>query len=52
MSRQRIFITRKIPQKGLDIILAEPDIDVDIWPEKLPPSRRVLLEKVRGVTGL
>jgi lactate dehydrogenase-like 2-hydroxyacid dehydrogenase len=41
-----------VPQKGLDLILNEPDIEADIWPEELPPPREVLLEKVRGLAGL
>ena len=49
---QTVFISRVVPQKGLDLILNEPDLKAEIWPENLPPPRQVLLEKVRGVTGL
>lgn len=52
MPKQRVFITRIVPQKGLDLILSEPDIEAEVWPEELPPPREVLLEKVAGVDGL
>jgi glyoxylate reductase len=52
MSRQTVFITRIVPQKGLDLIVNEPDIEADIWPEELPPPREVLLAKVQGLDGL
>ena len=50
MERPRVFITRLIAQEALDMIgqVAE----VEIWPEELPPSYDVLVEKARGVDGL
>jgi lactate dehydrogenase-like 2-hydroxyacid dehydrogenase len=52
MSQQTVFITRIVPQKGRDLILSEPNIEAEIWPDELPPPREVLLEKVRGIDGL
>ena len=53
MTPQRtVFITRIVPQKGLDLILNEPDVEADIWAGDLPPEREVLLERVRGIDGL
>lgn len=49
---KNLFITRQIPQAGLDIILNAHDVEVEIWPEPLPPSREVLLEKAAGLHGL
>ncbi len=49
---KRVFITRIIPQKGLDIILNDPNIKAEIWQGDLPPPRDVLLEKVKGIDGL
>lgn len=46
----KAFVTRVIPQPGMDIISAVADTDV--WQEELPPPREVLLEKVRDVDGL
>jgi glyoxylate reductase len=50
MSKPKVFVTRVIRDKGLDLV--KEFCDADIWPEELPPSREVLLEKVRGVDGL
>jgi glyoxylate reductase len=50
MSKPKVFVTRIIPHKGLDLI--KNVCDADIWPDELPPSREVMLERVRGVEGL
>jgi lactate dehydrogenase-like 2-hydroxyacid dehydrogenase len=47
---QKVFVTRIIPDAGLDKVKAA--CDVEIWPEDLPPSYETLTEKVRGVDGL
>jgi len=50
MSSARVFVTRRIPEVGLEIVAAEAEAEV--WPDDLPPPREVLLEKVRGLDGL
>lgn len=50
MSRPRVFVTRRIPEVGLECLARECDLEV--WPEHLPPPRAVLLEKVRGCAGV
>jgi lactate dehydrogenase-like 2-hydroxyacid dehydrogenase len=52
MTNQRVFVTRMVPQKGLDLILNEPNVEAEVWQGELPPPREVLLEKVRGIGGL
>ncbi|MDX1522685.1 MAG: NAD(P)-dependent oxidoreductase, partial [Anaerolineae bacterium] len=52
MKNLKVFVTRIMPQQGLDMIVKAADVEAEIWPEKLPPSREVLLEKVRGADGL
>ena len=52
MATHNVFITRRVPQKGLDMLLNAPDIEVDIWEGDLPPPRDLLLEKVQGIDGL
>ena len=53
MTKPRIFLTRIIPQQGLDMVRRlETDYDVEVWPHPLPPAYDVLTQKVRGVTGL
>jgi glyoxylate reductase len=50
MSKPKVFVTRMIREKGLRLV--REFCDAEIWPDELPPSRAVLLEKVRGVDGL
>ena len=50
MSKPRVFVTRAIPEKGLELI--KDFCEVDLWPNELPPSRDDLLERIRGVEGL
>ncbi len=46
----KIFITRAIPKKGLDLV--RQFADADVWPDDLPPPYETLLQKVKGVDGL
>lgn len=50
MAKGRVFVTRKIPRAGLDL-LAER-CEVDVWDGPLPPDRRTMLEKAAGCVGL
>ena len=50
MSKPKVFITRAIPEKGLEII--KEVCDVDIWQDELPPGRADLIQHVHGVDGL
>lgn len=50
MVKSRAFVSRQIFAEALELIAAEADTEV--WQEELPPIREVLLEKVRGVSGL
>ena len=52
MTENSVYITRLVPQKGLDMIIGQANIQAEIWPEALPPSREILLEKVEGIIGL
>jgi len=50
MSKPKVFVTRAIPEKGLELI--KDFCDVDLWQDELPPGRAELLRQVRGVDGL
>ena len=50
MEKPRVFITRLILPTGLDLILA--DCQVDIWEGENPPPHEDLLWHVKGVEGL
>ena len=49
-ARPKVFVTRLIPELGLNKI--REFCDADIWTEPLPPSRDVLLQKVADCQGL
>ncbi len=51
MTHPKIFVTRLIPDLGLDL-LRQHFPTLEIWTHNLPLTREQLLEKVRGVDGL
>lgn len=48
--KHRVWVTRRLPEEALLPLFQEAEVEV--WPERLPPSREVLLEKARGCSGL
>ncbi|HEU0292096.1 MAG TPA: D-glycerate dehydrogenase [Anaerolineales bacterium] len=50
MLKPKVFVTRGISDKGLDLI--KDFCELDLWLEELPPSRPELLKRVRGIEGL
>jgi len=50
MEKPKVFVTRIIRDKGLDLV--KQACQADIWPGELPPGRDELLERVRGMDGL
>jgi len=48
--RPRVFVARRIPDDGLDPVLAATDADV--WPDEIEPSRDELLRRVAGCDGI
>lgn len=50
MPKPKVFVTRLIRDKGLDLV--KEFCEVDLWTGELPPSRPALMERVRGVDGL
>ncbi len=50
MPKPKVFVTRLIPDAGLELIRAA--CDADVWPERLPPSPEILRERVRDCDGL
>lgn len=47
---QRVFVTRRIPDAGLRLVVDATD--ADLWDQELPPPRDELLRRVAGVEGL
>ena len=50
MDNPRVFVTRLIPDAGLDDIRTA--CQADVWAEELPPPQEILRERVSGVDGL
>jgi len=50
MTKPKVFVTRIIPNKGLDMV--RDFCEVDLWTDELPPSRDELLKRVQGVNGI
>jgi len=50
MSRERVFVTRLIPEAGLERL--RDACEVDVWGDPLPPPHETLVERSRGCVGL
>ena len=50
MSKPKVFISRRIPDAGLQMVYEE--CNVDLWDQELPPSKEELLRHVPGVDGI
>jgi len=50
MTNPRIFVTRLIPEKGLEMV--RQNADVEVWQDPLPPPYETLMQKVKGVDAL
>ncbi|HJS18136.1 MAG TPA: D-glycerate dehydrogenase [Anaerolineales bacterium] len=50
MSKPKVFVTRVIPEKGLEVI--REFCEMDLWQDELPPSREELLKRVQDMDGL
>lgn len=46
----RVFVTRMIPDAGLDLL--RETCDLDIWPDAMPPPYETLRTRAAGVDGL
>lgn len=50
MSKPKVFVTRLIPEAGLDLV--REACEAEIWSEPLPPPIDVVREKLAGCQGL
>jgi glyoxylate reductase len=50
MALPKVFVSRRIPEAGLDILRKVAEIDV--WEGELPPPYETLIERGRGADGL
>ncbi|MFO7941765.1 MAG: D-glycerate dehydrogenase [Bacillota bacterium] len=49
-AKPKVFVTRKLPAAGIEIL--ENRADVEVWPDRLPPSPEKLRSSVRDAEGL
>jgi glyoxylate reductase len=50
MTKPKVFVTRIIPDAGIDMVLDY--CDAAVWQEELPPPRSELISNVKGIDGL
>ncbi|XP_053378838.1 glyoxylate reductase/hydroxypyruvate reductase-like [Mercenaria mercenaria] len=50
MAKPKVFVTRRVPQEGIDIL--GETCDVDVWNSDDVVPRETFLERVKGVSGL
>ncbi len=48
--KEKVFVTRKIPSEGLDIIRS--NFETTVWQPEVPPIRDEIVEKAKGCAGL
>ncbi|NCB39717.1 MAG: D-glycerate dehydrogenase [Erysipelotrichia bacterium] len=50
MPKPKVFVTREIPQTGLQIL--KQNFEVEVWPDYAPPARPALIEKLKTVDAV
>ncbi|MFB2968191.1 2-hydroxyacid dehydrogenase [Aerosakkonema sp. BLCC-F183] len=50
MSKPKVFVSRIIPDIGMEML--HQIAEIEVWPDRLPPTYEILLEKVKGKDGL
>ncbi len=50
MAKPKVFVTREIPERGLNIILER--FDAKVWREYTPPPKEVIIEEAKDVDAL
>jgi glyoxylate reductase len=50
MAKPRVFVTRVIPEVGLE--MARKEADIEVWQNALPPPYETLIKKTKGVDAL
>ena len=48
--KPKVYITRELPERGLNII--RKYFDVEVWPDYAPPPKNVIIDKVKDVDAL
>ncbi len=50
MPKPKVYVTREMPERGLNII--KEKFDTEVWPEYSPPPKKVIIEKAAEIDAL
>ena len=50
MAKPKIYVTRELPERGLNII--KQHFETEVWPEYAPPPKKTIIEKAKNVDAL
>jgi glyoxylate reductase len=50
MPKPKIYVTRMLPERGLNII--KEHFDTEVWPEYAPPPKNTIIEKAKNVDAI
>jgi glyoxylate reductase len=50
MPKPKVYVTRELPERGLNMI--KKYFDAEVWPEYAPPPKKVIIDKVKSVDAL
>jgi glyoxylate reductase len=50
MPKPKIYVTRELPERGLNMI--KKYFDAEVWPDYAPPPKNVIIDKVKNVDAL
>ncbi len=48
----KVFVTRRLPDAGMDLLNAAADIELDVWEHEMPPPPEKLQARTTGADGL
>ena len=50
VSKPKIYVTRNLPERGLQLI--KKHFDTEVWPEYAPPPKKTIIEKAKDADAL
>lgn len=50
MPKPKVYVTRELPERGLNMI--KKYFDAEVWPDYAPPPKKVIIDKVKNVDAL
>jgi glyoxylate reductase len=50
MAKPKVYVTRELPDRGLNVI--KNRFDAEVWPEYAPPPKKTIIEKAKNVDAL